>query len=271
MKNFSMMLLSLLLCVTLYAQQDADGCIDHPLFNRMPNYYIVECSKNFGLADLAMTDGNTKTIEGYKTMTSYEFNTESGQEPYSFYQVVKNYEVALKKFGVKRIYLASQYATLFFKSGDKSIWLGIESASDMAPTYTLIIMEIEEMQQDIQASAILDELNKSGHIALYINFATGKSEIKPESQPIIDQIAEMLTANPDIKVGIEGHTDNVGAPASNQTLSVNRANSVLTAVAAKGVSKTRMTAKGMGQTKPIADNATDEGKALNRRVEIVKQ
>jgi OmpA-OmpF porin, OOP family len=271
MKTISIIFLSLLLSLTLFSQEDAGGCKDHPLFNRMPNYYISECSNNFGLADLVMEDGNSKPIEGYKTTVTYLFNTESGLDPYSFYQVVKNYENALKKYNVKRIYLASQYATLYFKSGTKSIWLGIDAASDIAETYTLTVVEIEEMKQDIEASAMFDALNKDGHIALYINFATGKSDIKPESQVIIDQIAEMLVANPDLKVSIEGHTDNVGVPASNQTLSVNRANSVVVAITAKGIDKSRLSAKGWGQSKPIADNTSEDGKALNRRVEIVKQ
>lgn len=271
MKAFSFILLGFIFSFALYAQEDAEGCKDHQLFNRMPNYFIMECSKNYGLADLVMEDGESKSIEGYKTVNVYQFNTETGKDVYSFFQVVKNYENALKKYGVKRVYLASQYATLFFKTGIKSVWLGIDAASDIAEGYTLTIIEIEEMQQDIQASNILDELNKNGHIALYINFETGKSAIQAESGVIIDQIAEMLSQNPDLKVSIEGHTDNVGTATSNQTLSVNRANAVVSALVAKGIDKTRLSAKGWGQTKPIADNATEEGKALNRRVEIVKQ
>jgi len=122
----------------------------------------------------------------------------------------------------------------------------------------------------VEAKEILDELNEVGHVALYINFETGKSDIKPESEKIIDQITEMLKKNPTLKVSIEGHTDKVGSASSNMTLSVNRANSVVAAIVAKGVDKSRLTAKGWGLTKPIADNETEEGRALNRRVEIVK-
>ncbi len=77
--------------------QDVEGCKDHPMFNRMPGYTISECSQNFGLAELAMADFNNKSIEGYKTVNTYLFDTEKGKNPYSFFQVVKNYENALSK------------------------------------------------------------------------------------------------------------------------------------------------------------------------------
>ena len=80
----------------------------------------------------------------------------------------------------------------------------------------------------------------------------------------------MLKANPSLKVSIEGHTDNVGSGPANQTLSENRAKAVMNAISSKGINKTLLSSKGWGQTKPVADNKTDEGKAKNRRVEIVK-
>ena len=271
MKKITITLSLLLFSIISVFAQDAEGCTDHPLFNRMPNYTIRECTANFGITDLVMIDGNSKTIEGYKTMVTYDFNTEGGKQAYSFYQVVKNYENALAKYNVKRIYLASQYATLFCKSGEKSIWLGIEAASDVAESYTLTIVEIEEMKQDIQASTILDALNKDGFIALDILFETGKSVIQKESFPIIDQIYEMLKTSATLKISIEGHTDNVGDATSNKNLSNERAKSVMAALIAKGIDKSRLSTIGWGQEKPVADNRTDEGRAKNRRVEIVKK
>jgi outer membrane protein OmpA-like peptidoglycan-associated protein len=116
-----------------------------------------------------------------------------------------------------------------------------------------------------------DALKKDGFIALYINFDTGKSDIKPESMTIIDQIAALLKAHADLTVSIEGHTDNVGTPQSNKTLSQQRAKSVMTAVVQKGIAADRMAAVGWGQEKPIADNRSEDGRAKNRRVEVVKK
>ena len=86
------------------------------------------------------------------------------------------------------------------------------------------------MVQEVTADAMYNALSKDGFMALYINFDTGKATIKPESQPIIDQIAALMKSHADLKLSIEGHTDNVGTPASNKTLSEQRAKAVLDAV-----------------------------------------
>jgi outer membrane protein OmpA-like peptidoglycan-associated protein len=127
------------------------------------------------------------------------------------------------------------------------------------------------MKQDVTASNMFEALNRDGHIALYINFDTGKSVVKPESQPIIEQIVQMLKSNPDLKIGVEGHTDNVGTPASNKTLSEARAKSVVSSIVAQGITAERLSPAGYGQDKPIGDNNTEEGRAKNRRVELVKK
>ena len=136
--------------------------------------------------------------------------------------------------------------------------------------YDLTVLEKKGMEQDITANAMLDALNKDGFIALYINFDTNKATIKPESKPIVDQIVLLLKHNLTLKVSVEGHTDNTGAPARNKTLSQERAQSVMNALTTAGIDK-RLSAVGWGQDKPMADNKTEEGKAKNRRVEIVKQ
>lgn len=273
MKILTFILLSLMLSLPIYAQDDVEGCKDHPMFNRMPNTYIIECNQNFNEIEIQTGTDSWIKKEGMKTFISYAYDTEKPGVAPSFFQIVKNYENAIIKLGGKKLYFqAGGVSTLYVKTEGKEIYMVLEdyTSTNGDGNFAINILEIEAMQQEIKASAILDELNKNGHIALYINFETGKSNIKSESQKIIDEIAEMLTQNPTLKVSIEGHTDNVGTPANNQTLSVSRANAVVASLTAKGIDKTRLSAKGWGQTKPIADNTKEEGKALNRRVEIVK-
>jgi outer membrane protein OmpA-like peptidoglycan-associated protein len=136
--------------------------------------------------------------------------------------------------------------------------------------FYLDILQKEAMKQDIEAKAMFKEIEEKGFISLYINFETGKSAIKPESEKIINEIATLLKENPNLKVSIEGHTDNTGTAAGNKTLSESRAKAVLKGVTAKGIDASQMSAKGWGQEKPVADNNSEEGKAKNRRVEIVK-
>lgn len=103
-----------------------------------------------------------------------------------------------------------------------------------------------------------------------IQFDLNKATIKPESDELLGEIVAVFKENPQIKkVSIEGHTDDQGADAYNQKLSDQRAKSVMDYLVGKGVEASRLTAKGFGETKPIASNATEEGKEQNRRVEFI--
>ncbi len=84
----------------------------------------------------------------------------------------------------------------------------------------------------------------------------------------LDKLVQLLLENPSLKIEISGHTDNVGKPADNLTLSNNRAKAVVTYLLSKNIPVARLVAKGYGETKPVADNKTEEGKALNRRTEM---
>jgi outer membrane protein OmpA-like peptidoglycan-associated protein len=103
-----------------------------------------------------------------------------------------------------------------------------------------------------------------------IVFDTGKSTIKPESEVILMKAYNTLHLNPDLEVEIQGHTDNKGGKAMNKKLSEARAESVKAWLVAKGVDAKRITTAGFGPDKPIADNATDEGRQKNRRIDFVR-
>jgi outer membrane protein OmpA-like peptidoglycan-associated protein len=154
--------------------------------------------------------------------------------------------------------------------GGSQLWAEIVPWGD-GSNYSITVVVKEAMKQDVTAGALFEALNRDGHVALYINFDTGKATIRPDSQPVINQVAEMLQTNPGLKLSVEGHTDSVGSPASNKTLSENRAKAVVAALAAKGIEAERLTAVGWGQDKPVADNNIEDGRAKNRRVELVKK
>ena len=112
-------------------------------------------------------------------------------------------------------------------------------------------------------------LKTNCHVELYgVLFDFNKSTLQSASDPVLQQILDLLKKNPTQKIEVQGHTDNVGADAYNQTLSEARAKAIVTWLTQHGIAGDRLTAKGFGKTRPIADNATDTGRAKNRRVEI---
>jgi len=272
--------LMLTISVTVKAQDsDAEGCTDYPMFNRMPNFNITECQLKdfdafkFRVSNSSGDDATFETIEGKFFFYTYAQNSEE-EKIISALQIFRNFENAFKQIKAtivaKVVEAGNSYSFITAKvtTGNMETWINLEASENY---YYLTIIEKELMTQVIQANEMLNALNSDGFIALDILFDTGKSTIKEESQPIIDQIFELLNSNSDLNVSIEGHTDNVGTPESNKTLSDSRAKAVLTALTSKGIDKTRLSSVGWGQEKPVADNRTEDGKAKNRRVEIVKK
>lgn len=264
-----------------FAQQDVARSKDHPLLTRYPGSHIVEYEKNYNAVEFTtgMKDGSpqTKSVEGDATSITYFHNSVEKQP--SALQLLRNYQNAVKGIGGETVYERMPKdgdggeITMKVATGGKEVWVRVEPGIFSAPTqsYRLQVVEVAGMQQVVTANKLLDELNRNGFIALYINFDSGKAELKPDGRATVAEIVKMLKAAPTMKVAIEGHTDNVGQPAANKALSEARARSVMAAVVAGGVQAGRLSAAGFGQERPIADNRGEEGRAKNRRVELVKK
>jgi OOP family OmpA-OmpF porin len=259
----------LLVGLSIAFAEDAPDCSDHPLLSRMKNFSISQCEKQeFGEEEMYYGEDKSRQVEGKRTVISYEIN--EGAPAVSELQVRRNYINAMTKLGGKLMYEDRYGAFLKLEKAGNEAWVHVRVYGG-ASEYTLHFIEVENMKQEVTASDMLKDLNDKGFVALYINFDVDKAVIKPESQPVIDQIVALLTENADLKVSIEGHTDNTGTAQRNKALSEQRAQSVMNAVMKGGIGKDRLSSKGWGQEKPMAGNDTDEGKAKNRRVEIVKQ
>jgi len=276
--------------------QDAEGCKDNPLFTRFPNMHIIDChSRQFDLRAFpvgpADKDGQTKPIEveGSVQWINYELN--EGATPPSGLQIMRNFENAAKKAGGT---IEGQYPgwckanydqermpdmgngclsfalTMKFVRGGKEVWALLQADQDGA-NYRMTVSEREAMKQDISVTELVDRLSKDGFVTLYINFDTGKSTIKPDSAETLNAAAAALKAAGELRVEVAGHTDNVGTPEANLKLSQDRAQAVMAALTERGIKPERLTAKGYGQTAPVADNRTEDGRAKNRRVELVKK
>jgi outer membrane protein OmpA-like peptidoglycan-associated protein len=145
------------------------------------------------------------------------------------------------------------------------IWVSIPG-SDESPAYVGNIRVAEGGKK------LYDALSASGRVATHgILFDTGSDNIRAESTPTLKEMVAMLNEHPELSLTIEGHTDNVGDAQANVALSAKRAEAVKKYLVDKGVGADRLTTKGLGASKPVASNATAEGRQENRRVELVKQ
>lgn len=253
---------------------------DTPYFTAMPDYSIFDANdKKFD--SYSFFNGKDATaVEGKKFFRHYTRKEDA--EAASELQIARNYATAIKNMGGTVLfegvcegdycgdYSGCRMVVGKVVKGTNELWAEIVPIDDGLGYYLTVVAK-GSMTQDVTASAMLDALNKDGHVALYINFDTGKATIRPDSKPIIDQIVQMMKSNADLELGVEGHTDNVGDAKSNQTLSENRANAVVAAIVAQGIDAKRLSTAGHGQDKPIADNSSEEGRAKNRRVELVKK
>jgi OmpA-OmpF porin, OOP family len=261
------------------AGDDVAGARDHPLLTRYPGSFVTEYSKNYNATEFKVGDKSaptTQTIEGDTTSLMYFY--ESADKQPSPLQVIRNYQNAVKAIGGAVVYERMPVdgdggeTTLKVTTGGKDVWVKVMPGFG-APTnyYQLTVTEVAAMTQVVSANQLLEELNKSGFIALYINFDTGKAELKQDGIATVKEIASLMKSNPTLKLAVEGHTDNVGDAKSNKILSEARAKSVVAAIVAAGVDAGRLSAAGFGQEKPVADNRTEAGRAKNRRVELVKK
>jgi len=275
-KLFGFLIIVLAILQPVSAQEDSEGCKDPALFTRMPGYHIYRCEDlQFDKYDFLVSNGKTQSVEGHHLKVLYDLN-DNVQTP-SPLQTVRNYTNAIKKIGGQLIYEYNdggvEYVILKVKKDNKEVWANISASGN--GQVSVDIIEKQEMNQDVvaDASSMANSIKESGKVALYgIYFDTGKSALKPESQPALKEIAKLLGNDPALKLYVVGHTDNTGLFDSNMKLSMDRAMSVVNSLVTQySINVARLKACGDGPTSPVATNSTEEGKALNRRVELVKQ
>jgi outer membrane protein OmpA-like peptidoglycan-associated protein len=278
MKNLIIVVFSLFLLLPLTGQsqgtqQDIKGSKDHPLLSRMPGFWISDYKEaEFEMFKFSGADRKPFEIEGHKYYIIYRLNT--GLTEPGELKIRRNVQDALKKIGGKVVYddNFNKISTIVIEKDNKETWIEVRTYSN---NYRLNIVEREIMKQEIvaDANAMGDDINSTGHVSVYgIFFDSGKSDLKPESDSAIIQISKLLTNNASLKLYVVGHTDNVGNIDANMKLSNDRANEVVkTLVANYGIAADRLKSYGVASLAPVASNDTEEGRAKNRRVELVKQ
>jgi OOP family OmpA-OmpF porin len=254
------------------AQTDAQGSQDHPLITRMPGFYIEGYKvEEFAGFEPTVIDGKETRWEGKKFSISYA--QKEGATPVSWLQIVRNYEAAIRKIGGVRLGGDERRLAATITKAGAMTGVYIEAFNE-GRTYELTIVETAPMRQDVTADAAVmgRELKAAGKTIIYgIYFDTGSAVIKPESEPALAQMTKLLNATPTLKAFVVGHTDNVGTLDTNLKLSVDRADALVKALVSRGISAARLKAAGAGPYSPIASNKDEQGRAQNRRVELVEQ
>ncbi len=228
------------------------------------------------------------------------FNLTNGPRTYSDIEFRRNYENAIQALGGKKINDTQYTLEVIEAAGGRDVLEKTNYAAGMNPDYPhdiylirqagkeywidvstgafplhgyVVVLEREGMKQSLgflDASAMKKAIDTAGRVTLYINFDLDKATLRPDAQPIVAEIGKLMDSDPTLKLSIEGHTDNTGTPAHNQALSTSRARSVLGALVGLGIDPARLQSKGFGQDKPLTDNGSEDGRAKNRRVELVK-
>jgi OmpA-OmpF porin, OOP family len=287
--------------------QDIAGSKDHPLITRYPNSFIKKYErKEFDALDLLLSGvpygdrsgAKTMHVEGKKTIIFY--TVPPTPTPRSTLEVYRNYIGALESANFQTLFKCSNRecgelgwhlfravepasirhssAKLSRREGDVYVALTVmeQKFSNGFLTVRLVVVEGKAMESGlvkVNAEAMAQEIAASGRIAIYgIYFDFNKWEIKPESEPTLNEIAKLLKQQPALKLLITGHTDNVGTMAYNLELSQRRAEAIVNSLVSRyGIEQRRLTPQGLGFKSPVATNKTEEGRAKNRRVELVEQ
>ena len=254
------------------AQKDADGSRDHPLITRMPGYYIDGYRvEEFAGFDPTVIGGKEVHWEGKKYSISYSRREDA--TAVSMLQIVRNYQNALKSAGAKILGSDERRLAAELRKGGAVSGVYVECFNE-GRSYEITIVEAQVMRQDVtaDANAMGKDIASTGKTIIYgIYFDTGSATIKPESESALVEMTKLLKNNPTLKAFIVGHTDNAGTLELNLKLSADRADAVVKALVARGIVPGRLKAAGVGPYCPIGSNAGEQGKTLNRRVELVQQ
>jgi OOP family OmpA-OmpF porin len=254
----------------LEAQNDRKGSSDHPLISRMPDFWIAVYDEN-QYESHAFRDSNdvVTEVEGHYYHIEYRLN--KGAQTPGRLMILKNYENALKEIGAETWTRKGKELYAKVEHEDREVWIQVYALDSL---YRLTIVERQQMEQKVAVDpdALLGDIATTGHAAVYgIYFDHDSADIKQESKPSLQAIADMLKTNSSLKLYVVGHTDMTGKFEYNVALSLRRADAVVQALVNEyEIAAERLAGKGAGPLCPIGSNKSESGRKLNRRVELVE-
>lgn len=237
----------------------------HDNFNSYEFYYMNETTNK----------REKKLVKGEYWRLIYEVRTASGDrvQNISKLEFFENYKAAAEQRGGKVVFENAVQLILTIPRDDGGItWLRVAGAANLGQQDLIIIDEAPFKQSlTFGPKALKEALDKDGRVILYeILFDYDKASLQQKSDKQLQHVLTLLIENPELALEIQGHTDNKGEDAYNLTLSQQRAETVRQYLTLFGIPSKQLTAKGYGESQPVATNDTEEGRAKNRRVELVK-
>jgi OOP family OmpA-OmpF porin len=149
-------------------------------------------------------------------------------------------------------------------------WIHLRTVRYNAKLAQLTVVTLNEVPEVLSSGELKSEMDRQGFVTLSVNFEHNKADVRALDRPLLDEVVQMLAAEPTLHISVDGHTDNVGGSSQNKQLSQRRAESIVNYLIAGGIERSRLQARGFGLESPVADNRTEDGRAKNRRVELVK-
>jgi outer membrane protein OmpA-like peptidoglycan-associated protein len=255
---------------------DSDDVKDPPGLPRYPGYVISGgVSRESGSQDFNDGQGGTTTRDGAEWELNYSIK--DGARVPATADLFKFFETAFKKKGgsvvFKKLDAAGAEGVLKMPiRGKAERWLHLTINND---AQQMIVHVIDDKgyapRAEFTAAEMAHALERDGRVALHgFVFVPGKDTLEPGSDPVLAELSQLFLSDDNLNLIIEGHTDNVGNAKVNLALSKKRADAVKRTLVSRGIEASRLKSAGYGDAQPITTNDTDEGKAQNRRVELVK-
>lgn len=265
--------------------QDAERCHD-PVLPRLNGYVIISCSEGPGVLEAQVEKGaSTEAFDGTLTVVQYDFPLPSKVPQPNANEIVHAYEAMVKAKGGSTVYFGTDdlyengrmTGTFLFTEGEKDHVVVVsqmvgEEGIRVVDGYTVQVLARKASYLQVTAQNLFNAIAQKGVATLNPAFKGTTAELEEDGLAEVEQIAIMMSRlDSTMAINVDVHSDNTGPAESGRKSTAARAEAIKHALIGYGIEPARVTARGMGGDHPVADNKTEEGRAKNRRVEIVKR
>jgi len=246
---------------------------DHHLLGHMPGYVADPPQKQpLGELTFVVQDGEeTHEIKVQGARLEITYTPAAGTMPASDLDIQLNYRAALAALGAQILFTDAGTTLARLVDNDRLLWVKVWSQETAITLSYVKETAFKATPKAVTAETLRATLESRGRVALSLAYDFNRATLRPQSAPIVTEVARMLREAPQMRLLIEGHTDNIGPREANVALAAARAGALRDMLVREGADAARLGVVGIGPNRPVADNATSEGRARNRRIVLVRQ